>query len=231
MKERPIIFSEPMVRAILAGKKTQTRRTIAPQPTHAQHHKWHRKLVYEGEHRLWCWKEHTFENLWDEGIRESDRARLAALNPHGVAGDRLWVRETWQAWRQTNVEYDEWEVEGDQGRIRDSRIEYASTSESTGPWRSPIHMPRWASRITLEITEVRVQRLQDLSEKDAWAEGIDDVDGLIDDASIRRAARAAGCSHEDAKATFGALWDEINGKRAPWASNPWVWAITFRRLA
>ena len=108
-----------------------------------------------------------------------------------------------------------------------SKIEYAADwngkrpgfAEDEWSWRSPIQMPRWASRITLEITEVRVQRLQEISEEDARAEG------------IRSAANGAtvllGSTPIEA---FAALWDSVNAKRAPWASNPWAWAISFARL-
>jgi hypothetical protein len=94
-------------------------------------------------------------------------------------------------------------------------IEYRATSKSTGPWTPAIHMPRWASRITLEITEVRVQRLHDISEDDARAEGLA-LEPLILD------GHAVGC--------FSRLWDEINGARAAWDSNPSVWAVSFLRV-
>lgn len=95
-------------------------------------------------------------------------------------------------------------------------VEYRATSESVGPWLPSIHMPRWASRIFLEVTEVRVERLQAISEEDACAEGVPASNG----------AAPTGWARQN----FADLWDEINGVRAPWASNPWVWAITFRRV-
>ncbi len=220
MKERGILFSAPMVRAILEGRKTQTRRTLGN----------------------WDWV--PVSGGWQPA---------ATSQRFGVPGDRLWVRETWQAWRQTNVEYDEWEVETDAELMRDARLEYRATSDSLGPWRPCIFMPRWASRITLEITEVRVQRLQDISEADAREEGCSghDPDPVDQGGTIYawKGRSSAPCP----RAHFLALWDRINGKPetmldddgepvlddhgrpikiAPkaWAPNPWVWAITFRRL-
>jgi hypothetical protein len=96
-------------------------------------------------------------------------------------------------------------------------------------WRASTSMPRWASRITLKITGVRVERLHAISEADAWAEGIAAVDGTLDDAAICRAAKVLGCSHEDGRATYGALWAEIHGE-ASLVEDPWVWVVDFRRV-
>lgn len=97
-------------------------------------------------------------------------------------------------------------------------------------WRPSIHMPRALSRITLEVTSVRVERLQDITEADAWREGIEELDGAIDDAAIALAAKANGWTVEDARAPFAVLWDGLNGDRAAWASNPWVWVVGFKRV-
>ena len=99
-------------------------------------------------------------------------------------------------------------------------------------WRSSLFHPRWASRITLEVTGVRVERLQDITEEDAMAEGIEALDGDLDAAEICRAAKLVGgrCGPEDGLTWFAALWERINGKRAPWASNPWLWVVSFRRV-
>jgi hypothetical protein len=90
-------------------------------------------------------------------------------------------------------------------------------------------MPRWASRILLEIVSVRVERLQDISEKDCWAEGIEAVDGLLDDMKIYEAARRMNRPFEDAAPTYAALWESINGTGS-WDANPWVWVVEFRRV-
>ena len=190
MKERPILFSAPMVRAILAGTKTQTRRAMKPQP-------WARPEPEDGLWRLYA---------GDEGM-EPFPCR------YGQIGDRLWVKESF--WGCDLPGYgdtpcvvydDEW-----------TGGEYAPAEPR--PWarkfgRIPsIHMPRYASRILLEITDVRVQRLQDISEADAEAEGVDRIKAKVP-------------RHLD---VYRYLWDGINGPGA-WDANPWVWAVSFRRL-
>jgi hypothetical protein len=169
--EKPILFSGPMVRAILAGTKTQTRR------------------ICQGQRELS--NEHDFQ---------IDRC------PYGTG--RMWVREAWRVHGGAEYEY-----------MRDpgSLMFRADMEErfdcNDYRWRPSIFMPRWASRITLEITEVRVQRLQEITEVDAKAEGV---------------SRSAKFS---AREEFSMLWESINGKRAPWASNPWVWCLTFKQEA
>lgn len=257
-RERPILFSAPMVRAILSGAKTQTRRVMSPQPEHLQRHEWRGKLVYEGEHRMWCWRGHTFENLWDEYIRDADRARLAALCPHGAPGDQLWVKETWT--------HDAPDLETCRAAYEDAcpGIDYGpyyratEVAPDTLRWRPSIFMPRWASRITLEVTEVRVQRLQEISEDDARAEGVEPYTPPHGHISPDQHVPGPGfdrCRLGDQphRLPFADLWDSINGKPRPmldddgepvldddgrsrmvasrsWANNPWVWAVTFRRL-
>lgn len=199
MKERPVLFSGPMVRAILEGRKTQTRRVMKPQPV----------------------GETPFFDRWARGDWDSRPF------PYGRPGDHLWVRETWAS------VYDCPELpccEDGSGKHR--RTIYRATEPheidnfacsfscshdepGCASWRPSIHMPRWASRLTLEVTGVRVERLQDISEEDARAEGLA-LEGLI------LPGHAAGC--------FSRLWDSINAKRASWASNPWVWVVSFRRV-
>jgi hypothetical protein len=238
MKERPILFSSPMVRAILDGRKTQTRRVMVPQPEHLQLHEWRGEMIYEGEHRVWCWKTHTFENLWDEYIREPERLELSCMSPYGIVGDRLWVRE---AFAYSVKDTDAFHEPGQYSEDTHD-IVCRATSEGTGewerhedgkrtsiapPWKPGIHMPRWASRIMLEITEVRVQLLQEIEGEDAAAEGI-----AVARCGCEVCAHSSAMCPADASAhieEYAALWDSINGKRAPWSSNPWVWALTFRR--
>jgi hypothetical protein len=183
MKEKPILFSGEMVRAILEDRKTQTRRIMKPQPwTHPDTCE-----VYLGE------------NLLRDVL--ADRVGVCRYLP----GDRLWVRETWRKF----------------GHGANGQVEYrADYDDKPAPFisRSPIFMPRWASRIDLEITKIRIERLQKISAIDAHEEGIE---GLI----------APGyCYDISPTADFAKLWDKINGKRAPWESNPWVWVIEFRRV-
>lgn len=231
-KARPILFSAPMIGAILAGRKTQTRRVLptrwqacdeiepATTPTGGEiPNRWMNH--YEGE--------------------DADVALLAC--PYGVVGDRLWVKETWQLVRPTDWEgnyveavelWDDkipkhepasdarrsrwrvWYGADLFGRDEDPTIVRANRKDwMVQSWRPSIFMPRWASRITLEITDVRVERLQSISEEDAAAEGVDPMVVLPGDV----VSHVAG---------FGMLWDSINHKRAPWDSNPWVWAISFK---
>lgn len=226
IKERPILFNGEMVLALLAGEKTQMRRVINPQPEHRQFHEWEGQLIYEGEHRVWCWQDKTWDLLLDS---KADRDELAALCPYGVPGDRLWVRETWVSMGKQAIIY------------QATNIGYPVSQ-----WRPSIHMPRWASRITLEITKVRVERLHDISEADAQAEGV----------GVGRRARLNGdraCIHCGAgerqhigwaRACFGRssvydpktfkggfclLWQQTNGTDS-WLANPWVWVVEFNRL-
>jgi hypothetical protein len=164
--------------------------------------------------------------------------QLAYDCPYGMPGDRLWVRETW---------YDDMhgELADTRERQADGRaegIEYRASHNCAAweagcpcnpdgdgkrsEWRPSIYMPRWASRITLEVTEVRVQRLNEISEEDAKAEGVT-FDWVPAKVVGVPAAIKKPLTHRHA---FAALWDEINGKKAPWASNSWCWAISFRRL-
>lgn len=179
--EKPILFSGPMVRAILAGRKSVTRR-IAPVLLPAD-----KNYIREAEDTAdWC-------------------AKRAAQCPFGQPGDRLWVRETCAI--ETDL------ATGDQ------RVAYRADGDLPFGWTSPIHMPRWASRLTLEILSVRVERLQAITEADAVAEGV-----AVEQAGIERSFGEA-----IALAQFRILWDQINGKRAPWASNPWVWRVEFKQ--
>jgi hypothetical protein len=235
MRERSIMMQDESVLGILDGTKLQSRRLMKPQPAHLQLHEWRGKLVYEGEHRLWCWRGHTFENLWDFGEHNEDRKQLAKLSPYGVVGDRLWCKE---AWRTEERESDA--VDGIRFRADNAFVPIANTREAADRWvvahengkhgdrwRSPLFMPRWASRLTLELVDVRAQRLQEISEADAKAEGVAPLVTLRKGYPSKRAADIAHRSYRDG---YAVRWDAINGRRAPWASNPFVWALTFRRV-
>lgn len=187
-RERPILFSGPMVRAILDGRKTQTRRVVKPQP---------------GIHCV-PWQRPDGQFIWI--IAETGHGVSEPFTcPFGQIGDRLWVRETWNAdWCDRTI----YKADGGYAKHAGYSVEPR--------WRPSIHMPRWASRIMLEITDVRVQRLQEISEEDAISEGIHSV-----------AAFPSGYSNRDG---FAALWNSLAKPDSTWAMNPWVWAVSFRRL-
>ncbi|HGM5243509.1 TPA: hypothetical protein ACKPZK_002452 [Serratia marcescens] len=192
MKERPVIFNGEMVRAIIDGRKTQTRR-----------------------------------------IAKADNSNHLLGCPFGQVGDRLWVRETFAVLGNEDgcpIEWDGNLIKGDEKHA--ARIYKASCwqepgnyglwsipdrdTQYEGTWRPSIHMPRWASRITLEITAVRVERLNDISEEDAKAEGV-------------KAGVCPGHEHMMHQVAFRELWQSIYGEES-WRANPWVWVIEFRRV-
>lgn len=150
--------------------------------------------------------------------------------PYGSPGDRLWVRETWAPAKQggrcsiaeaTYACFPDGSQKFKSGEYYQEAPKGQLNWPSGWKWRPSIHMPRWASRITLEITEVRVQRLQDISEEDARAEGI----------RFHETSRVygEGLCYPTARDAFAALWDKINGPGS-WDANPWLWAITFKRI-
>jgi len=191
MKERPILFSGGMVRAILDGSKTQTRRIA---------------------------KEFNEMPNLDGILRRFPNQEGC---PYGTPGDRLWVRETWAV----QHEYDAFPPSA----IGSSaRWHYAATEHLGGLRKRPsIFLPRRGSRILLEITDVRVQRLQDISQEDARAEGCT-ASGFVPTYSDPD-NRAGDPDYETPTDAFQRLWATIHSARS-WEANPWVWAITFRRL-
>ncbi|EKJ8515397.1 hypothetical protein PZT66_31340 [Pseudomonas aeruginosa] len=222
-RERPILFNDQMVRAILEGRKTVTRRVMKPQPTPSKDggHHWpcnvHQSMLHverELQNGEGCWC----------GLAE-------AACPFGQPGERLWVREAWTidllAAYSTEKGYDsEYEL---RYRTDDASREihvapgepdpYLALYDSQrGDWRPSIHMPRWASRILLEITAVRIERLQDISDDQAIAEGID---------THPTGFYGNGCI--TAGGAFLELWESINGD-GKWAANPWVWVVEFKRV-
>jgi hypothetical protein len=186
MKSRPILFSAPMVLAILDGRKTQTRRVLKGTTEH--------KGPYNPEYI----EAHKNSDGWSK------------ICPYGKVGDRLWVRETFM-----HCGCEDAEMHADSGcdliLYRASEPNDLKVFEG---WRPSIHMPRWASRITLEITDVRVERLNDITVSDAIAEGYDGSVNDPVDPSIKWYSR---------------LWDRINVAGA-WELNPWVWVIEFKRV-
>ena len=189
-KERPIIFSGPMVRSILDGRKTQTRRIIKPQPA-------------------WVYGDTV-------PVKTADADPKGAIRcPYGKPGDRLWVRETFRIFCNVHdggFPEDHFPCECRKVDAYRATIEHPEMVD----WRSPIHMPRWASRILLEVVSVRVERLQDISEADALAEG-----GWEYKACPR---------HKDPRGSYRDLWESIHGNAQSWQANPWVWVVEFKRV-
>jgi hypothetical protein len=218
VKQIPILFNDEMVRAILDGRKTQTRRTLKVQPPTDGHQLLN---VMDSTDRRQIGKSH-WAVLNAKKTMVIDGHKKFFSCPFGKPGDQLWVRETWQG---PLVPYElSHELFKDSEQFESPQYcEYRANGGSTPVfinaddeecqrWRPSIHMPRWASRITLEITSVRVQRLQDISEDDSMAEGIP-FEG--DQPSPRD--------------NFSALWESIIGAGS-WDENPWVWVIEFKRV-
>lgn len=220
MADRPILFSAPMVRALLAGTKTQTRRTI--------------KLPTKGEYvrpDMGGWAATTFGGpgvFRADGKPVSEQAAVwnqttgtTVAAPHKV-GDRLWVRETWVA-RMTHG----WTIADARSGMYQTEILYrADGGEIIDGWWPSIHMPREFSRLTLTVTDVRVERLQDISEEDALAEGayVALRSGRV--ADDYAAMAIAGEWFTSGRSWYADLWDRINGAGA-WDANPWVAAYSF----
>lgn len=181
MRERPILMSAPMVRALLAGTKTQTRRAMKGWPL-----EWVATGMFTREYT-------------------ADPANDAC--PYGKVGDRLWVRETWRE-----------RVPDQDGRTNDYRADHEPGEDPCGVrWVPSIHMPRRASRLTLELTGVRIERLQEISEADAQAEGCIAPMYASDESTLSFAV------------AYRHLWEAINGA-GTWDANPYVWCLDFRRV-
>ncbi|NUP08372.1 MAG: hypothetical protein HOW73_20170 [Polyangiaceae bacterium] len=231
MKERPIIFSGPMVRAIIEGRKTQTRRILRTDAPH-----------------VYCISAGGVALEWGPADEDGDPMDGDFRSPYGVAGDRLWVRETWALEELGKID----PIDGDRvvwkadrqaaWRVDMAERFYLASDYEPDRWRPSIHMPRWASRIDLDVASVRVERLQDITEDDAraeglkkltkdggitWKFGIPDRDGLPgedDDGQHWQEWEV------DPRKAFAKLWDRINGERASWQSNPHVWVVSFARV-
>ncbi|WP_416359198.1 hypothetical protein [Delftia acidovorans] len=199
MKERPILFSGSMVRALLAGTKTQTRRAFSPRME-----KLMRAAAAMGE----------VSHFLDEGsMQPNDLDYVRSFCPYGQPGDKLWVRE---AFMHEPADYC-WEASVSIP-CRPAETAYRADFPNSQPgegWKPSIHMPRNLSRILLEITGVRVERLQDISEADALAEGVPHSLNLP--------------GGRFARENFEHLWWTINGDGS-WESNPWVWVVEFKRV-
>lgn len=194
VKERPILFSGAMVRAILEGRKTQTRRVLKLPRWSTQD--WDDFEVYE--------------NGVAETICASTGCSAVVLCPYGKKGDRLWVRETWRTINDQPLSE----------CVNHKDLQFAADADEAEfaifRFRPSIHLPRWGSRITLEVTDIRVQRLQEISEEDAIAEGVPPFNW-----SDRKSLRPVPA--------FQSFWNSINKTRGfGWDVNPWVWVVSFK---
>jgi hypothetical protein len=213
-KERPILFKAEMVRAILDGRKTQTRRIV-------------KGARHEGIGHC-HWSGTGWAHLWPHGGCSCQSVAC----PYGAPGDRLWVREAWTRFPPDAPDGmgEAIYYRAEPGNLRDSAT---NTMEQNGvKWRPPIRMPRWASRITLEIVDVRVERLHSITEADAVAEGVGlshrAISPYESEWSFWDYLGNAPC-YGMARDSFASLWESINGPGS-WDANPWVWAVQFRRL-
>lgn len=202
MNEKPILFNSEMVNAILSGRKTQTRRIMRDQPE---------VIPPEDE----C----GVPGYWipyNAGKTMVRNEMMTIACPLGNPGDQLWVRETWARYNIDQASHD---------------MAYRATTPADWPkdglWRPSIHMPRWASRINLLITGVRVERLNDISEQDAISEGLE---CYVDDGVPYYGPFNNGDCRPDV--VFRGLWDSIYGQKEGenWQANPWVWVIEFERM-
>ena len=225
VKEKPIIFTAESVRAILERRKTQTRRLIKPQPD---------IVASDGSPVI----------ISDSGCFEDIKA------PFQV-GQTLWVKETWADTNGESGPMLSYRAGGDKFFMDDpdflepdGSMDYSKTpdchftmwcgdlrrGEEGHSWRSPMFMPRWASRITLDVVSVRVERLQDISGEDAFAEGISCASWMESDWDDDGYPTPMGKRYARAIEEYEEAWDRINGKKNPWSSNPWVWVIEFKKV-
>ncbi|MGV2936890.1 hypothetical protein ACIPUA_17970 [Providencia sp. AGC89] len=218
MKERGIIFNAEMVRAIIDGRKTQTRSVVKGATSNHIFHGWVTSSIHSKDEGRACWSNNTL----------SMRGNSIRLHcPFGEIGDRLWVRETWQG-PLINYTDDEPPFKGHHIFEKSDNCVYKADGAATPEfidsddnfrqgWRPSSNMPRWASRITLEITDVRVERLQEASDDDFKAEGY----------PLERELTGGST---DAFCWFRHLWDSVSKPDCNYESNPWVWVIEFKRV-
>lgn len=244
VKERPILFSAPMVRAILEDRKTVTRRAVKPQPEV--------RMVDMIGPML------TFKNKrGGHWLYPNAKAQIIADCPYGQPGDRLWVRETFMDLRGTGIEHRPTPDSPLQRYAYSADVAPGSFADETRKdyglkWRPSIHLPREACRILLKITDVRVERLKDISDEQAQAEGcfftdygkkcfhggngwndVGDCPAVVGHQQREGWMWDKTTSHEQclgsARHAFGNFWNKVNGPDA-WDSNPWVWVVEFKRV-
>ncbi|MBC4641729.1 MULTISPECIES: ASCH domain-containing protein [Klebsiella pneumoniae complex] len=245
MTERGMIFNAEMVRAILDGRKTQTRRIMKVQPESNQ---LGLLLITDSTKHSDIGKYH-----WAESNATGNHVRSKLFScPFGAVGDRIWVRETWAILGNEDGCCIDWEEKLCKADERSAARIYRASCEQRpgnyglwsipddadwkphtkdyqyeGAWRPSIHMPRWASRILLEITDVRVEQLNAISEEDATAEGVPPAGSLLPD--YPGTFLTPKGDFATAKVAFQRLWESIYGEES-WKANGWVWVISFKRV-
>lgn len=246
-KEKPILFSAPMINAIMAGNKTQTRRLVKWKPRDMGFN-----LAFSGM-VAGCYANENPTSGYvlrsrsgDVGMCWNDRT-WPAFCPYGAPGDTLWVRETWYCDDYTagdlaaaRVGYvGEGPSDEDIVKKWKSALDFRAThdcgsyeagcpcsdEDGRSGWRPSIFMPRWASRLTLEVLSVRVERLMSITDQDTLAEGVERAtpDGYVFGTDDGKSSPAG-----TPRSAFKLGWDTINGARAPWETNPWVWVVSFK---
>jgi hypothetical protein len=229
MNQRPILFSTPMVQAILDGRKTMTRRIVNPQPDENKAYRVPRILGQEQIWDHWCWD-----------TKEGERIIKKCL--YGEIGDILWVRETFRKYYVTfpdsdriNFDHEIVDYAADPNTaipMQDGdgfQVFNKDGSERYIPWKPSIHMEKKHCRIYLEITELRVERLNEISESDAVSEGIRDNRGPFQDGIQFKNYLGSGSWTCSPAYSFQTLWAKINGQES-WDLNPWVWVIEFKKI-
>lgn len=215
VKERAILFSGSMVKAILAGTKTQTRRVMKPQPVDGYSPEDQARWYTPGVVDRWGELQPADYDVFGVSTYDGEQGWVC---PYGAPGDLLYVRETWYCPKQLGGTYHREKrlYRADEGPLRD----YPGVK-----WKPAIHMPREFSRILLEITDVRVERVNQISEADAEAEGVDKVSVL------ESGDGATGLLLDGYRANFAALWQKLNGPRGyGWDVNPLCWVVSFKRV-
>ena len=213
MKERPLIFSTNMVNAILEGRKTQTRIVMKPQPEPYPDDLKDKDWVIDKKHKFWWACKITECMVSMDMLKEIDpctKGFAGGFCSYGKIGDQLWVKETFVHIKEA--------LPGDLDIMYKAEcVKYAC---AVGKWKSPISMPRWASRITLEITDIRVERLQEIKNTELFMEGR----SIKDDIYIEYG------KYKLAKEWFKNLWNSIHKKQHRWEDNPFVWVISFKKI-
>jgi hypothetical protein len=251
VKERGILFSAPMVRALLDGRKTVTRRIVDPKKLRVRV-----KHLVTSDFSDFLPVAKAPPGVYPAGMNQHGAVWVHALggmlglkpdefswvSPYGEPGDRLWVRETWapQPGREESIDLPEYEGGGnpdavcfraDERKPGEDPKWIEGLTHGVQKWRPSIFMPRWASRITLEVVSARVERLLAIDEEDAIREGVrpffETLPSIGREQCLTTGERATDAEH---RAGFALLWDELNGDRANWKSNPWVWRVAFRRV-